>query len=68
MKMTQEQRESIRVKVKKLAVYAIENLNKQDKVEAYDKIDTITIMVSNILHDLKTHEPMPMTTEEKNNE
>lgn len=62
MEMTQKQREAIRVKVKKLAVYAIENLDKQDK---YDKIDTITIMVSNILHDLKTHEPMPMTTEEK---
>ncbi len=62
MEMTQKQREEIRTKVKKLAVYAIENLDKQNK---YDNINTITIMVSNILHDLKTPEPMPMTTEEK---
>lgn len=65
MEMTQEQREAIRIKVKKLAVYAIENLDKQDKEKIYDNIDTITNMVSNIFHDLKTPESMPMTMEEK---
>ena len=68
MEMTQEQREEIRKVVKELGLYAIENLNKQDKAEAFDKIDTIIIMVCRILHHLKTPEEYtpPMTTEEKN--
>lgn len=66
MEMTQEQREEIRKEVKELGLYAIENLNKQDKEKAFDKIDTINIMVCRILHHLKTPEEYtPMTTEEK---
>jgi len=65
--MNQEQREAIRVKVKKLALYAIDVISKGNREVAYDKINTVTLLVDDILHELKTHEEISVVQQEQTN-